>query len=144
MSSAARLLYGGKGIMCTINRVAPELRIFLVSPANPGIQTNLVLQLKFCDIALINSKYIKTHWTLLRTVMHREAITVKVCFYPRISWENPTFAHLDSNYSYIQQFMFKTSLKIYSYVKRYKNVQFFLSSILLYFNNINMTSAIMP
>ena len=61
-----------------LNRDTPELRIFWVFPANPGVQINFTV--KMLAIVQIN-----------RSLYHREAITVNVCLYPWISWEKPTF-----------------------------------------------------
>ena len=38
-----------------------------------------------------------TFVTLLSLVVHREALTVKVCLYPQISWGKPTFTEFRIN-----------------------------------------------
>ena len=58
-------------------------------PSSSLSTKKLLLLLHKCMVNISN-----TLVTLLRTVVHREALTVKVCLYPRISWENPIFAEL--------------------------------------------------
>ena len=48
------------GVNLTLNRVTLELRIFWVFAGNHWVQTQVfTVKIKFCGIALINTKYIK-------------------------------------------------------------------------------------
>ena len=76
--------------MLTRNRDTLESNILRVFLANHGAQTNCYSS-NFVLFYKLMVNISDTLVTLFYMLMHHEALTVKICMYPRNSWGKPTF-----------------------------------------------------